>query len=143
MSSRPIAVLKPHRLALFLLLLVSLPLRAEVINISSAELGSLAERGVPIIDVRLAEEWIQTGVVPGSNKMTFFDEKGGYDAKKWFAELNQVAGREDPVILICLTGVRSRVIANWLSGGMGYAQVYNVTRGIDDWMRRGLPVVRD
>ena len=143
MLSRLMAISLGRHLALFSLLVAPLTLRAEVVNISSTELKSLADQGVPLIDVRLAEEWIETGVVPGSLKMTFFDEKGGYDAKAWFGELNQVAGRDEPVILICHTGVRSKVIANWLSGGMGYARVYNVTRGIDDWTRRGLPVVRD
>lgn len=120
------------------LLLSTLPLRAEVVNISSAELQSLVSRGVPVVDIRVAWEWRETGVVPGSRKMTFFDDRGGYDAGAWLASLSRVADRE-PVILICHTGVRSRVIANWLSGGVGYRRVYNVTQGIDDWIRRGHP----
>ena len=130
-------------LALLAALVFCLPAGADVVNISSAELVTLSSNGVPVIDVRLVEEWIDTGVVPGSLKMTFFDEKGGYDAKGWLTDLSRVASRDDPVILICHTGVRSRVIANWLSNGMGYDRVYNVTRGIDDWIRRGLPVVRE
>ncbi len=121
------------------LLLCALPLRAEVIHISSDELQSLVSRGVPVVDIRVAWEWRETGVVPGSRKMTFFDDRGGYDAGAWLASLGRVAGRDEPVILICHTGVRSRVIANWLSGGVGYRRVYNVTRGIDDWIRRGHP----
>lgn len=121
------------------LLLSALPLRAEVINISGDELRSLVTRGVPVVDIRVAWEWRETGVVPGSRKMTFFDDRGGYDAGAWLASLSRVAGRDEPVILICHTGVRSRVIANWLSGGVGYTRVYNVTRGIDDWIRRGHP----
>lgn len=126
-------------LLLLCLLLSTLPLRAEVVDISSAELQSLVSRGVPVVDIRVAWEWRETGVVPGSRKMTFFDDRGGYDAGAWLASLSRVAGRGEPVILICHTGVRSRVIANWLSGGVGYSRVYNVTRGIDDWIRRGHP----
>ena len=133
----------PHLVALASAFWICLPVSADVVNISSAELESLSTEGVPVVDVRLLEEWIDTGVVPGSLKMTFFDEKGGYDAKAWLKGLDQVASRDDPLILICHTGVRSRVIANWLSNGMGYDTVYNVTRGIDDWIRRGLPVVRE
>ena len=89
---------------------------------------SLVSRGVPVVDIRVAWEWRETGVVPGSRKMMFFDDRGGYDAGAWLASLSRVAGRDEPVILICHTGVRSRVIANWLSGGVGYSRVYNVTR---------------
>lgn len=131
-------ILLRFMLPLFLLL-SALPLRAEVIHISSEELQSLISRGLPVVDIRVAWEWRETGVVPGSRKMTFFDDRGGYDAGAWLASLGRVADRDDPVILICHTGTRSRVIANWLSEGIGYKRVYNVTRGIDDWIRRGYP----
>ncbi len=131
-------ILLRFMLPLFLLL-SALPLRAEVIHISSEELQSLISRGLPVVDIRVAWEWRETGVVPGSRKMTFFDDRGGYDAGAWLASLGRVAGRDEPVILICHTGTRSRVIANWLSEGIGYKRVYNVTRGIDDWIRRGYP----
>ncbi len=134
-----IRVILPRSLLLLSLLLSALPLRAEVINISSDELASLVSRGVPVVDIRVAREWRETGVVPGSRKLTFFDDRGGYDAGAWLASLDRVADRNNPVILICQIGTRSRVIANWLSEGMGYKKVYNVTRGIDDWIRRGHP----
>ncbi len=129
--------------ALYAILTFCTTAQAEVVDVSSAELQALLAKGVPVVDVRLAEEWAETGVLAGSHRMTFFDARGGYDAKAWYGQLGEVATPEDPVILICLTGSRSRVIANWLSGGMGHERVYNVAGGIDDWLRQGLPVKRN
>ncbi|MBX2836476.1 MAG: rhodanese-like domain-containing protein [Gammaproteobacteria bacterium] len=125
------------------LLLVGYSAHAELANVSNSGLQGLIEKGVPIVDVRRADEWAATGVVAGSHKITFFDQNGDYDAKKWLAELNSIAGKDQPVVLICESGVRSKVVANWLSKGLGYSEVYNVTSGISGWIGEDKPVVRE
>lgn len=124
----------------FLLLLLSLfavPLRAEVINIDNAELKQLLEQGVPIIDVRRPEEWRQSGVVKGSHLITFFDKQGRYDLNAWMAQLSKIAATDDPFILICRTGSRTRTISRFLDQKLAYHKVHNVTRGITDWIAKG------
>jgi len=128
--------------AVFLLLL-SVSVRAEVVQINNNQLQDLVKKGVTLVDVRTLDEWVETGVVAGSEKMTFFDARGNYDAEKWLAGLQQLASNDQPVVLICWTGSRSRMIADWLNQGLGYQQVYNVERGIKDWIGAGEAVVRE
>lgn len=51
------------------------------------------------------------------------------------------AGRDDPVFVYCRTGNRSTVAARLLNQA-GYTRVINLRRGIVEWRREGLPVVR-
>ena len=53
--------------------------KAEVIQVDNEALKQLLNAGVPLIDVRTASEWQQTGIIEGSHLLTFFDEKGQYD----------------------------------------------------------------
>ena len=126
-----------------LLLLAGFSARADLVNVSNLELQGLIERGVPVVDLRRADEWAATGVVSGSHKVTFFDQNGDYDAKKWLAELDGIAGKDQPVVLICAVGMRSKVVGNWLTKGLGYSEVYNVADGISGWIGGGKAVVRE
>jgi len=123
--------------------LMCLSARAELTNVSNLELQALIESGVPVVDVRRADEWAKTGVVEGSHKLTFFDKNGDYDANKWLEQLSQIADKDQPVILICQTGVRSKVVSNWLSNGLGYRQIYNVTDGISHWIDSKHPTSKE
>jgi len=123
------------------LALLSSSVFAEVKHINNEELKQLLTENVPIIDIRRAEEWQQTGVVEDSHLMTFFDKKGKYDFPKWLAALDKIAKKDQPFILICRTGNRTNVLSNALSKKLGYKHVYNVKKGITHWKREGLPVV--
>lgn len=119
----------------------ALTAHAEVINIDNAELTRLLKQGVPIIDIRLQSEWEETGIVAGSKLLTFFDERGRYDASGWLGQVRQFAKPGDPVIVICRTGNRTRPVSQFLSQQGGYAKVYNVTNGIKGWIASGAPVI--
>ena len=129
-------------LVLLLTAVTVLPAQAEVINIDNQELKALLEQGIPIIDIRRPDEWRQTGVVEGSHLITFFDRNGRYDVNAWLARLAPIAGKDDPFILICRTGNRTGTVSRFLDQKLGYKKVYNVQRGITDWIRRGNPVVK-
>ena len=45
-------------------------------NVDNQQLKTMLNEGVTIIDIRRPEEWKQTGVVKGSQRLTSFD-KGG------------------------------------------------------------------
>lgn len=121
--------------------MVALPLCAEVVDIDSDELLRLQAAGVPVIDVRTAGEWQETGVVPGSRLLTFFDERGRADAAAWLAKVTPLAGPQRPVILICRSGGRSQSVGQFLTQEAGYATVYNVKGGILAWNRVGRPLM--
>ena len=120
-------------------LMLTLPLRAELIDIDHSELAALIEQGVPVIDVRRADEWQRTGVIENSLLQTFFEKKGRYDAAGWFAALEASVNTAEPFILICHSGVRSSRIGEWL--GKQLPTVYNVEDGIVEWLKEKHPVV--
>jgi rhodanese-related sulfurtransferase len=110
-----------------------------VVDIDNRQLEKLLADGVPLIDVRTPEEWRQTGVVEGSHTLMFFDSVGRYDAKRWIDRLGTIATSEEPVILICRTGNRTSAIAGFLDRQVGYEMVFNVRRGISQWIAEGRP----
>lgn len=117
--------------------LAAVAARAEVIDIDSATLARLAADGVPVIDIRTRPEWQETGIVPGSRLLTFFDERGRADPPAWLARLREAAPAERPVILICRSGNRTRAAAQFLTQQAGYRTVYHVRDGIRGWLRDG------
>lgn len=118
---------------------VTSPVRAELINIDNDKLQELIAQGVPVIDVRRADEWRATGVIDGSHLLTFFDQAGRYDAKKWFSDFANAVDVNKPFVLICESGGRTSMIGNWL--GKELNPVYHVERGISGWIKEALPVV--
>ena len=124
-----------------LLCLVALGARADVVNIDSAELARLSASGVAVVDIRTAPEWKETGVIPGSRLLTFFDENGKSNPPVWLAQLKVVAKPDQPVILICRSGNRTRAATQFLAQQAGYKTVYNASGGMNAWTREGRLVV--
>ena len=92
------------------------------------------EKGVPLIDIRTKSEWHQTGVINKSKLLTFFDNGGNYNFKEWMSKLKKIADKQDPVIIICRSGRRSRIVANLLDQKVFYSTVYHATDGIISWI---------
>jgi rhodanese-related sulfurtransferase len=109
-------------------------------NIDNERLRALIAGGVPVYDVRRAEEWRQTGVIAGSRLLTFVDEHGRPNPE-FLPRFTREVGRNDPVILICRTGSRTDVLARHLAEQLGYTNVHNVRHGITGWIRDRQPVV--
>jgi len=124
-----------------LTLLFSLPLRAEVVNIDNAELARLVAAGVPVVDIRTEGEWKETGIVPGSKLLTFYDERGRSDPPAWLQKVQAIARPDQPVIVICRSGNRTRDASRFLAQQAGYTKVYNVRDGIRSWAKDGRPLV--
>ena len=130
-----------RKLLLTILVLASPSLlRAEVVDIGNAELARLLAAGVPVIDIRTAGEWQETGVVPNSRLLTLFDERGRADPPAWLQQVQGVAKANEPVIVICRSGNRTRTASQLLSQQAGYRTVYNVRDGIRAWAAEGRPL---
>lgn len=127
-------------LAASALVLAAAQAPAEVLNIDNAELARLMASGVAVIDIRTEPEWKETGIVPGSHLITLFDEKGRADPPSWLEKVKSVARPDQPVVLICRTGNRTKPATQFLAQQAGYKTVYNVTRGIVAWSREGRQV---
>ena len=122
--------------------IISTMASAEVFEISNNQLSSLIEKQVPIIDIRRQEEWNQTGIVKDSILMTFFNKNGKADIENWLKNLDLVAKKNEPFILICRTGRRTSLVAKFLSEKLNYEKVYDVTDGITEWIKKGNTVVK-
>lgn len=110
-------------------------------NVDSAGLERLMDSGVTLIDVRRPEEWRETGVVAGSERLTFVDASGRVPPG-FLDRLSGLADKDKPVALICRTGNRTDVLARHLVEQLGYTRVYNVRDGITGWIGEGRPVDR-
>ena len=121
---------------IFIIILLSLTAQAfaEVKEADNQEIISLMQSGVPIIDIRRAEEWSDTGVIKQSNLLTFFDKQGKYNIDKWLPELKKIVKEGDPVIIICRSGRRSGIVSKFLDEQAYYANVYNASGGILSWI---------
>jgi rhodanese-related sulfurtransferase len=130
-----------RRLLLACLLAATGFARAEIIDIDNAQLDKLSKSGVPVIDIRLQSEWEETGIVAGSKLLTFFDEKGKVDAPAWLEKVKPIAQPNQPVVVICRSGNRTKAVSQFLSQQAAYATVYNVKQGIKGWIAGGGAVV--
>lgn len=121
--------------------LSALAAHAEIINIDSAELARLAGSGVPVVDIRTAGEWKNTGVIAGSKLLTYFDENGQANPPQWLKQLKGIAKPDQPLILLCRSGNRTKAASQFLSEQSGYKTVYNVSNGLNAWVGENRPLV--
>lgn len=110
-------------------------------NLTNEQLKAMLEQGVPIYDVRRPEEWRKTGVVQGSQLLTFVD-KSGRLKPDFLPRFTAETDKNKPIILICRTGNRTDTLARYLVEKLGYTQVYNVRDGITRWIHEKNPVTR-
>ncbi len=94
---------------------------------------------IPIVDIRTPGEWSNTGLIKGSIPIMFFDDKGGYDLKKFLKHLNARVDTKKTFALICNSGSRSRMVANYLSENYGYS-IIDLRGGIRYAIGQQLPV---
>ena len=95
---------------------------------------------VPIVDIRTPGEWKETGLLKGAIPIMLFDERGNYDLRKFLKQLNDAVDTTKPFAIICRTGSRTSVLANFLSKKMNY-KVINLKSGIVYAKYIGLPMV--
>ena len=107
-------------------------------DITPDELQELKNQGAVLIDIRTPMEWQQTGVVPGSKLLTFFDMYGNYDIERFMSEFQKLVPTKDtPFILICRTGSRTTTVGNFLANQMGYTNAMHLAGGIFAWANAG------
>ena len=116
-----------------LLLIVTLQaiLFADFTSISADELKKLQVENAPVIDIRTPGEWKETGIIPGSHKIMFFDERGNYDVQKFLDALYKIApDKSKPIVLVCRTASRTKIVGDFLSRQVGYQKVRDLKGGI-------------
>ena len=128
-------MMKKKLLALtFFFLLNSIQLFAEIYEVDNEKIKMLLENSVPLIDIRTEGEWRETGIINNSYLLTFFDNEGNYDFKKWMIEVGEIADENGPVIIMCRSGRRSRIVSNMIIKENSEYRIYHATNGIKSWI---------
>ena len=133
--------------AIVTLILLSLawPAAAEVLTPDAAEARAAAGK-LTIVDVRLPQEWAETGLPAGALGVSLQDPQT-LDARPDFVAdvLKALGGDHDtPVALICAAGSRS-AYATQLLADAGFTKVYDISEGVSGgghgpgWLQRHLP----
>ncbi len=126
---------------ILLLLTTALALFAGVKDLDIASFETMKQSGVPVIDIRTPGEWRETGIIPGSHTIMFFDPAGRYDLEGFLKRLSQLGiDRQKPFILVCRSANRTKMLGNFLSDKLGYRKVYELEGGILNWRRHRKPL---
>ena len=115
--------------------LLSSVLFAKVTNVP-ATTAFVEETKMKIIDIRTKGEWVKMGIIKNAHLITFFDERYGYDAKAFLEELNAVVKKDEEFAIICNSGSRTKLIANFLGVKNSY-NVVNLTGGMMKLLKEG------
>ncbi len=108
---------------------------AEFREVTPAKLQEAISKGIKVIDIRRLDEWNNTGIIPTSHKLTFFDSTGSYDKKDWMDKFEKIVkDKNQPFILICRSSHRSGKVGDFLDKQMKYKNVYHLKGGINAWM---------
>ena len=115
---------------------------AEIVDINNEQIIELSNSNIPIVDVRRSSEWEQTGVIPNSILLTFFDKEGDYNYHQWYEKLRLEIDESKPIILICRTGRRTHIIAKMMEIKKFDNVIYNAKNGITSWIDQKLITVK-
>ncbi len=120
----------------FSLLVLSVFSFAQFIGINPTTLKNKIDENVVVIDIRTPPEWVQTGIVPTSKTLMFFDQNGNYDVEKWLQKFTSyVKNKDQAFVLVCRSGNRTGMLGNFLSEKLGYKKVFHLENGIKSWIK--------
>lgn len=112
----------------------------NIIIKSKPLINGMVSLHTPIIDIRTPKEWKETGVIPNSHLITFYEENSSYDEKKFLSTLSDIVTKEDTFLILCRSGNRSNKVANFLSS-KGYNHVINLSGGINEAIKNNIQTV--
>ncbi len=113
-------------------------------DVESEEVSMMASsQDVFIVDVRMTEEWLESGVIPNSILITYFDGQARPMKDEFMKKLKEYTkdDKTKPILLVCRTGFRSKLVAGILERE-GYKNVYNYKYGIVNWLSERRAVVK-
>lgn len=122
----------------FLLCLYSFVLMAaELVEITPEQLETLqTQQQALVIDIRTEKEWADTGTIPHSQQVQFFDAEGKYDVNKWLAQVKSLQKTpQQPLILVCRSGHRSETVGKLLVNDLGMQGIYHLSHGLNAWTK--------
>lgn len=120
-----------------------------------AEAHALMREGAKLVDVRTVAERHFVGSVPGSEAIEWSSFPQGQRNASFLEQLAEVAHKDEPVMFLCRSGVRSHYAAI-VAAEAGWKEAYNVLEGFEGdkdaeghrgilggWRKAGLPWVQN
>ena len=99
-------------------------------NLTSAQFEQLIKDStIQLVDVRTVAEYTE-GYIPGSLNINVKDEEG------FPLAVDELLDKDRPVAVYCRSGRRSRTAAELLIK-KGFQKVYNLDKGITNWLEEG------
>ena len=130
------------KILLIIFVLFTKFVNAEVIDINNREFSNLIEKEIKIIDVRTPNEWKSTGIIKGSFLISLLNKDKKFIFKDWYEMFNNKFGSNQSIIFICASGVRSNYISHLVKKKKPDLVIYNLKKGINNWIRSGYKVER-
>lgn len=120
------------------------PTLAGATIVTAEEARTMVEKGVPIIDTRVAMEYADEHI-KGAKNVPYKEKSAkdvNFDASKDSFALKQLpADKSAPVIFYCNAGECWKSYkASKTAIGAGYSKVYWLRGGIPEWKKKGFPV---
>ena len=116
-----------------------------------AEAHKLMQAGAKLVDVRTKPELAYVGKIPGSLAVEWQTYPGGRENPEFLAELAAAVPKDQPVMFLCRSGVRSNAAAEAATRA-GWKEAYNILEGFEGdkdanqhrntvggWRKAGLP----
>jgi rhodanese-related sulfurtransferase len=110
--------------------------RAEKLNLSyagallPAEAHALMQAGARLVDVRTRAELDYVGRVPGSEAIQWNTYPEGQRNPAFLEQLAEAVGKDEPVMFLCRSGVRSHHAAAAATQA-GWRECYNILEGFE------------
>ena len=95
-----------------------------------AEAHALMQKGAKLVDVRTDAELHYVGSIPGSEAIEWNNYPEGRRNPAFLEQLGEVARKDEPVMFLCRSGVRSHSAAIAASQA-GWTEAYNVLEGFE------------
>ena len=128
----------PSRSALILsALLALLPPSAQAWEEATLPVATLTSGQALVVDSRAPEEWVETGILPGVERLTFTDPESF--AKEFLAVFGDQIEQGRDVVLVCRSGRRSAAAAEALSTRVAN-RVVSQAGGMNDLLAQGAEV---
>lgn len=118
------AILKKTVMLFFIL---TISIFATITNEEASQ--KLIDSNTPIVDIRTPGEWKETGLLKRAIPIMLFDEKGNYDLRVFLDDLNKAVDTKKPFAIICRTGSRTKILAEFLSNKLNY-NITNLKSGM-------------
>ncbi len=125
------------KILLVLFVLFTKFVNADVINIDNRELSNLIEKKIKIIDVRTQNEWKSTGIIKESFLVSLLNKNKKFIFEDWYAMFENKFGKNESIVFICASGVRSNYISHLVQRRKPDLKIYNLKKGINHWIRSG------